>query len=264
MTWLTLRLLRPYLMVAGLVTAAATGYLVLAAQTVQRQLDAAGLPDCRDPNLCWPRDGAMTAILGIQLVAALVPPLIGLVLGVALFAREREEDTVAFVLTQSLTRGRWVLVKLGWALAAGVSCTGIVAVTHRLITAPYTVLANDYYELFEIVHLNHIGYMTAHTAVLIAIAAVVGLRTGRVLPTLVLSVVAWPAAIITAFIGVNLLALPIEALTRGTPPAIATDDTFARDYAFADTFGWTATVLLALGVAALVQLARGAGARAVR
>lgn len=262
MTWLTLRLLRPYLMVAGLMTAAATGYLFHAAATVQRQLDNAGLPDCRDPNLCWPTGDAMRAILGIELVAAFVPPLIGLVLGVALFAREREEDTAAFALTQSTTRERWVLAKLGGALTAGVACTALVAITHRLVTAPLTVLANDNYELIELVHLNHPGYMTAQTAAVIAVAALAGLRTGRTLPTLVLAAASWPAALIVSFVGVNLLAGPIQALTGDAPPAAG--GSFADDYRLADTFGWAATVLLALGVAGLALLSRGVGARAVR
>jgi hypothetical protein len=261
MTWLTLRLLRPYLVVAGLVTAAATGYLLAAAGTVQRHLDEAGLPDCRDPNLCWPEGDAMQAIFGSQLIAALVPPLIGVILGVALFAREREEDTAAFALTQSTPRGRWVLTKLGWALTAGVVGTGIVAVTHRVFTAPYTVLANDNYELIELLHLNHPGYMTAQTAVLIAIAGLVGLRTGRTLPTLVLTAAGWPLALIVAFLGVNLLARPLQALTGEAAPAAG--GSFEDDYALADAFGWAATVLLALGVTGLVLLARRVGARAI-
>jgi len=262
MTWLALRLLRPYLMVAGLIAAAATGYLLFAAGVIQRYLDDAGVPDCRDPNLCWPGGDAMQAIFGIQLVAAFVPPLIGLVLGVALFAREREEDTAAFALTQSTPRGRWVLIKLGWALAAGVTGTAVVAVTHRLFTAPYTVIANDNYELIELLHLNHPGYMTAQTATLIAIAALAGLRTGRTLPTLVLTAVAWPVTLISAFIGVNLLAAPIVALTGDAPPAGG--GSFANDYALADTFGWAGTAVLALAVLGLVLLSRGFGARAIR
>jgi ABC-type transport system involved in multi-copper enzyme maturation permease subunit len=262
MTWLALRLLRPYLMVAGLIAAAATGYLLSAAGVIQRHLDEAGLPDCRDPNLCWPGGDAMQAIFGIQLVAAFVPPLIGLVLGVALFAREREEDTAAFALTQSTPRGRWVLIKLGWALTAGMAGTAVVAVTHRLLTAPYTVIANDNYELIELLHLNHPGYMTAQTAALIAIAALAGLRTGRTLSTLVLTAAAWPVTLISTFIGVNLLAAPIEALTGDAPPAGG--GSFADDYTLADTFGWAGTVVLALGVLGLVLLSRGFGARAIR
>ena len=262
MSWLALRLLRPYLMVAGLVTAAATGYLLYAAGVIQRQLDNAGLPDCRDPNLCWPSGDAMQAILGIQLIAAFVPPLIGLILGLALFAREREEDTASFALTQSTPRGRWVLTKLGWALAAGVTGTALVATTHRLFTAPYTVIANDNYELIELLHLNHPGYMTAQTATVITIAALAGLRTGRTLPTLVLTIAGWPAAMLVSFVGVNLLAGPMQALTGDAPPA--SGGSFENDYSLADTFGWAATVLLALAVTGLVLLSRGVGARSIR
>ena len=44
MTWLALRLLRPYLMVAGLIAAAATGYLLFAAGVIQRSIQSAASP----------------------------------------------------------------------------------------------------------------------------------------------------------------------------------------------------------------------------
>jgi hypothetical protein len=251
---LILRLLRPYLIVAGLLTVAVTGYLFSAAAVIQRQLDAQGLPDCRDPNLCWPHGAAMTAVFGIELTAAVTPLVIGLVLGVALFARERAEDTTAFAPARSTPRGRWVLAKLGWALAAGTVCTGTVAVTHRLVTAPLTVLANDTYEMLELLHLNHPGFMTAQTAVTIVLAALAGLRSGRTLPTLVVAVAGLPAAMLCAFAGAGLLAVPLQA-AFGNSSQPAASASFAGDFALADGLGWTVTALLAVGVAVLTLVA---------
>jgi hypothetical protein len=151
MTWLALRLLRPYLVIAAAVAAAATGYLLVAATVVQRQLDRAGRPDCVDPNDCYPHGAALNAVLGMELCAAFVPPLLGLILGVALFAREREEDTVAFALTQSISRRRWVRTKFGWALVAALTCSLSVALTHRLVATRYTVLLDPLAYLFSAV-----------------------------------------------------------------------------------------------------------------
>ena len=198
MTWLALRLLRPYLLVAAALTAATCGYIIYAAMVVQRQLDGAGVPGCRDANVCYPHGPALDAVFGMELCAAFTPPLLGLILGVALFAREREDDTIAFALTQSVSRRRWVLTKLGWALAAALICSGCVATAHRLIATRYTVLANDTYEMLQLLHLNNIAYMVAQCAVVTALAGVLGLAHGRTLRTLVLTVVTGPFALMTA------------------------------------------------------------------
>jgi hypothetical protein len=266
MTWLVLRLLRPYLIVAATVAAAATAYIFHAAGVVQRQLDRAGVPDCLDPNVCYPRGAAMDAVLGMELVAACVPALLGLILGVPLFAREQEEGTIAFALTQSTSRQRWVLTKLGCALVAGLLCSGTVATTHRLVAARYTVLANDTYELLQLLHLNHIGFMVTLTAVVTALAGVLGLVTGRTLTTLVLAAVGWPFAVVAAYTGVDVLSYPLAALT-GAPAQTGPDTTsgsFAGDISFMDPFGYAASAVLGGCAATLVLIGRRVGARPTR
>jgi hypothetical protein len=223
MSRLAIRLLRPYLVVALVVSATAVLYLWRAAAVVQGQLDRAGVPGCTDPNVCYPHGPALDAVLGMELCAAFVPALIGLILGVALFAREREEDTIAFVLTQSVSRRRWVLTKYGWALAAGVVCTGGVALTHRLVATRYTALASDTYELLQLLHLNKPAYMTAQTLLLIALGGALGLSFGRTLRTLVLTVVAGPFAWMAVAGVAVMLSFPLRSVR---PPA---GDLFALD-----------------------------------
>ncbi|GAA1607462.1 hypothetical protein [Actinoplanes couchii] len=195
-----------FLIAAGVVSGVATGYLLYAASVVQGQLDAVGLPDCRDPNLCWPSGAAMDALQGAHLVAGLVPLLIGVLLGA--------------------TRSG------GWALGAGVAATGVVAVTHRLVTAPYTVIANDYFETTELLHLNHPGFMVAVTALVIA---AFGQRPSR---------------------GSLILAGLVAAVAVGATLVNPAGGPFAGDYRLADGVGWTLTVLLGLLAAALVQRSR--------
>jgi hypothetical protein len=267
MTWLALRLLRPSLTVAAVLAAAATAYIFHAADTVQDQLDARGVPDCWDPNVCYPSGAAMTAVLGMELIAAFVPALLGLILGVPLFAREREDDTIAFVLTQSGSRRRWVLTKLSCALAAGLLCCAAVATTHRLVGTRYTVLANDTYEGLQLLHLNHIGFMVMLTATLTALAGVVGLSTGRTLRTLVLSVVGGPFAIAAGGGAAALLLLPVAMLTGRTDPTTAADSTandFRGDISVADGLGYMMTGGLVVLVAVLMVLGPRAGTRAPR
>jgi ABC-type transport system involved in multi-copper enzyme maturation permease subunit len=265
MTWLALRLLRPYLMVTAAVAAAATAYTFHGASVVQRQLNEAGVPDCLDPNVCYPHGAALNAVLGMELVAAFVPALLGLILGVALFAREREEDTVAFVLTQSISRRRWVLTKFGWALAAGLASSASVALAHRLVATRYTVLASDTYELLQLLHLNNIAYMVAQTAVVIVLGGVLGLSTGRTLRTLVLSVVGGPFVfMIVAGVAVA-LSYPLVLLTGGPDTALdGGAGGFTDDLYTLDPLAYLVSAVAALGVLAAVLMAPRVGVREPR
>ncbi|MFI5491384.1 ABC transporter permease subunit [Actinoplanes sp. NPDC051859] len=258
MTWLALRLLRPYLIVAATLAAAATAYLVHAAGVVRRQLDAAGLPDCVDPNYCYPQGAALDAVLGMELTAAFVPPLIALILGVALFARERESGTTAFVLTQSVSRRRWVLTKLGWALAAAVTCTGTVALVFRLVATRYTAIASDTYELLQLLHLNNAAYMVAQSALLVALAGIIGLSVGRTLQTLILTAVSGPVALALAAGIWAMLATGIAAVTGPIDTAAA--EGFASERTYFDPFAYPVSVVVVLGVLGLVLLAPKVGA----
>lgn len=232
--WPAFRALRLPLLVAGVLAAAAVGYVVAASTVVQRQLDAAGEPGCLDPNVCYPQGAALDAVLGMELTAAFVPALIGLVLGVPL-----------------LRRGA---ASLGVALSAGAVLTGAVALAYRLVGARYTVLANDTYEGLQLLHLNHPAFMVALSLVLVALGAVCGLRTGRVLPTLALTVAGWPLALITAYGGVGLVA-GVWVAVFGEPPA-SEGGSFADDIGLFDGVGYAAAAILALCVAGLVLAAR--------
>ncbi|MEV4639963.1 ABC transporter permease subunit [Actinoplanes sp. NPDC049548] len=262
MTWLAIRLLRPYLIISVLISGVSTAFLVHGSAVVQRQLDARGMPGCVNPNLCWPTGPAMNAILGMELVAAFVPVLIGLVLGVPLFAREREEGTVAFVLSQSVSRRRWVVTKLACALVAGGLCTAVVALTYRLLVARYTLLANDLYELLELLHLNHVGFMVMQTVFTTAVAGLLGLVYGRTLRTLVVSLVWWPFGVAAVYAGVALLPVAPGSGVAGDSGFSPDDDRYwTADISYADGFGYAATVLMIVYVVTTVLLARRVGRR---
>ncbi|MFB9451497.1 ABC transporter permease subunit [Dactylosporangium vinaceum] len=252
MTWLAVRLLRPYLIGAAALGALLTTVILAAAATVQDRLDALGRPDCLNPNLCYQ---AGTPVLLMQLTAAFGPALIGLLLGVPLFAGERADDTIAFALTQSVPRGRWVLGKFGVALCASVLVTGVVATVYRLVAARYTVLANDTYELLDLFHLNNIAFMVMRAVLTLSVAALLGLLTGSTLRTAILSVVLWPFGLLAAC-GVTLL-LPVRSGASIEPVYAPTDDRYwAADITYLDPLAWPAAGLTVLYVIGLVLLMR--------
>jgi hypothetical protein len=229
MNWLALRLLRPYLIVAAALSAASAAFVLIGARVIRRQADAHGVvvadyaPDrtglCETLVSCLPAGTATNLAQAIVLVAAFVPLLIGLILGVPLFAREREESTDAFVLTQSVPRSRWLFTKLRWALTAGVICTAAVAVTFRLAAARYTlILDGPAYSLLGELHKNNVGFMVMQTVLITALAGVLGLAGGRTLRTLVVTVAAWPVALVVAQLGGLMLGMLAYLLTSWSEP----------------------------------------------
>jgi ABC-type transport system involved in multi-copper enzyme maturation permease subunit len=224
MNWLALRLLRPYLIVAAVLSAVSAVFVLGGARIIQQQVTAHGIevgnyaPDrtglCEKLVSCLPAGPATNLAQAIILIAAFVPLLIGLILGVPLFAREREESTDAFALTQSVPRSRWLFTKLLWALTASAICTAAVAVTFRLAAARYTLLVDDAgYSLLRELHKNNIGFMVMQTVFITALAGILGLAGGRTLRTLVVSVAAWPVALVVAQVGGLLLGVLAHLLT---------------------------------------------------
>jgi hypothetical protein len=224
MNWLALRLLRPYLLVAAALSAVSTAFVLIGARVIQQQADAHGIvveayaPDrtglCEQLVSCLPAGPATNLAQAIALVAAFVPLLTGLILGVPLFAREREESTDDFVLTQSMPRLRWLSTKLAWALTAGAIGTAAVAVAFRLTAARYTLLVDGSgYALLRELHKNNIGFMVMQAVFITALAGILGLSGGRTLRALAVSVVAWPVALVAAQVGGLLLGLLATLLT---------------------------------------------------
>ncbi|MFI5914232.1 ABC transporter permease subunit [Dactylosporangium sp. NPDC051541] len=261
MTWLALRLSRPYLIGAFVLSALSTVVIWAAATTVQHRLDGLGLPDCVNPNRCYQ---AGTPILLMELTAAFVPTLIGLLLGVPLFAGERADDTMAFALTQSVPRRRWVLTKFGVALCASVLTAGVVATAYRLVAARYTLLANDTYELLDLLHLNNIAFMVMRAVFTLAVAALLGLTTASTLRTAILSIALWPFGLLAACGATALLPVGGGLPSSGTTFSPDDDRYWTADITYLDPFAWPAAGLTVLYVFGLVLLMRRAVGATVR
>ena len=262
MNWLALHLLRPYLIVAAALSAVSTVFLLIGARLIHQQADRHGIvvgdyaPDrtglCEKAVSCLPAGSATNLAQAGIFVAAFVPLLIGLILGVPLFAREREESTDDFTLTQSVPRSRWLFTKLLWALGFSGVCAAAVAVTFRLTTARYTLIVEDSgYALLRELHRSSIAFMVMGAVFITAVSAIVGLATGRTLRTLVVSVVAWPVALLLAQIGGLMLGMLVYLLTSWSESLSETFGTQTEDEAA--TF---AALVLAVGTIVAVLIGR--------
>ncbi|MET8278711.1 hypothetical protein [Micromonospora sp. NPDC005174] len=260
MNWLALRLLRPYLIIAAALSVASAAFVLAGAYVIRQQADVHGIVIgdyaadrtglCEPLVSCLPAGSATNLAQAIALVAAFVPLLLGLILGVPLFAREREESTDDFLLTQSVPRLRWLITKLRWALVAGGIGAVTVAVPFRLAAARYTLILDDAgFAVLRELHRNNIGFMVMQTVFITALAGIIGLAVGRTLRTLALTVAAWPVALVAAQIGGLLLGLLAVVLTSWSGPlsmmfGTLTEDETATFAALALAAGTAVTVLL--------------------
>lgn len=123
MSYVVWRLHRTHVIIACAALAALSTLLVVTGLNMASTYDAA-TSTCQSthscdqlPNLLFQGDGGL-----IDLVAGtmILPALLGVLWGAPLLAGEFESGTTDLIWTQSVTRRRWMLTNLGWALGAAV------------------------------------------------------------------------------------------------------------------------------------------------
>jgi hypothetical protein len=198
MTWLTWRQYRAQAAVAALVLAAfATVVLVTGFQLAAQWHTL--LASCTASRTCASlQEGgtSLGSVLGhdFAILSILAPVLFGVLVGAPLVAHEFEARTSDFAWAQSITRTRWLAVKVGWVLLAAAVWGGAIAVLVTWWSGPRNAAFADAFQAnyFDQQGLVPIAYSVFATALGIAAGAV--LR--RTLPAI--------AIVIGGFIGMRL------------------------------------------------------------
>ncbi|GAA0935402.1 ABC transporter permease subunit [Virgisporangium aurantiacum] len=146
MIWLTWRQFRAQSIVAAGALALFAAYLVylgLASRDFYDTKIVGCTPDtCRLVTQQFQNDfGDMYILLGFVLIA--VPGLIGIFWGAPLVTRELEEHTDRLVWNQSVTRARWLAVKLGGIALAAVAVTGLFSLLLTWSASRYDYVLAD-------------------------------------------------------------------------------------------------------------------------
>jgi hypothetical protein len=179
MTWLTWRQFRPQ---AITTLAAMAAYAVLLAATGPRLaalFAARGLDGCHSGctdlagrfAMSLNRDGYTVLFLFSAGINLLAPLLIGLFWGAPLIARELETGTAALAWNQSVTRTRWLAVKLAVGGVAAMAVGEALALMHDWWEAPisqaitdgasFTIAPSRFSELDFVTHgVAPLGYAT--------------------------------------------------------------------------------------------------------
>jgi hypothetical protein len=129
MTWLVWRQHRLQFLVGAALLAAFAVLIVITGVQVANQYHAAQAA-CAAGQNCRHLDGLFLGnrAVGFLVIATLgAPALVGLFFGAPLVAAEAEAGTTQFAWMQSVTRKRWLAVKIGWMLLAAAVWGGVIS-----------------------------------------------------------------------------------------------------------------------------------------
>jgi hypothetical protein len=213
MTWLAWRQLRAEVMWIAIVLAAVAAFVVFTG--VEMRLYEGGL-GCLGPHATSTCGGEgdfgrnFDGLLSIVGWFNLIPLLIGVFVDAPLVARELERGTHRLVWMQSVTRARWLVVKLGMLALIAVAFGTAMAALMTWWRQPYDIISSP----FTGAGFDFEGFMPAVYALF---AVTLGVASGtvirRTLPAM--------AATVVLFLAVR---LPIEFALRQhfMPPIVAT------------------------------------------
>jgi hypothetical protein len=198
MTWLTWRQYRVQAAVAALVLAVFATVLLVTGFQLAAQWHTL-LASCTASRTCGNLHEGGTPLsspLGwdFAVLSLMAPALFGVLVGAPLVAHEFEARTSDFAWAQSITRTRWLAVKVGWVLLAAAVWGGAIAVLVTWWSGPRNAAFGNAFQsnYFDQQGLVPVAYSVFATALGIAAGAV--LR--RTLPAI--------AIVIGGFIGMRL------------------------------------------------------------
>jgi len=195
MIWLTWRQFRGQALIALAALAALAIFLVVLGLRIRSTYDA-NVTDCGSAcTLTSARDvmedAYFTPLLLSGFLVVLVPALIGAFWGAPLVAREIETGTHRLVWNQSVTRSRWLAVKLTFVTLAGVATAGALSLLLTWAASPYDKLLAGRFDplLFPTRNIVPLGY----AAFAVTAGIVIGLLTRRTIPAMAITLAAFAA-----------------------------------------------------------------------
>ncbi|WP_424890836.1 ABC transporter permease [Streptomyces sp. XH2] len=192
---------------------------------------------------------------------SLVPVVAGVLLGAPLIAGDRERGTVQLVTTQSVTRGRWLAVKLGTAALVTVVCAAA-------LSAAFTAWWEPAHDLFNAGDwsagdiFDNTGPVPVPLALLhFAVGAALGTLLRRAVPAMVLTLgfsFAWEVLagpLRRVFTQPRVLVNPVEEGQPGLPEGAVRFDNWTVDahgglHGFGECFNGTPAECRAKGIVA--------------
>lgn len=198
MIWLTWRQARAQTLAALGGLAVLAIYLVILGQAIRNFYDAQ-IVGCTAANTCAQAETlfgekylTQVTLIGGLLVA--VPAVIGVFWGAPLITRELETGTHRMIWTQSVTRNRWLAVKLGILAVLSLALTGIFSLLLTWAASPFDRVIGS---RFSVLTFDSRGIVPLGYAVFgFVLGLTVGLLIRRSLPAMAVTLVIFVAVMI--------------------------------------------------------------------
>jgi ABC-type transport system involved in multi-copper enzyme maturation permease subunit len=183
MTWLVWRQHRVQYLVGAALLAAFAVMIVITGEQVSHQFHT--VEGCVPGHGCRQLGGLFmgSKVVGFLVIATLgTPVLIGLFWGAPLVAAEAEAGTTQFAWMQSVTRKRWLAVKIGWMLLAAAIWGGVISVLVTWWVSPTNAEQLNQFDpgRFDIVGIVPVAY----SLFAVALGVTAGALLRRTLPAL--------------------------------------------------------------------------------
>jgi ABC-type transport system involved in multi-copper enzyme maturation permease subunit len=184
MTWLVWRQHRVQYLVGAALLAAFAVMIVVTGTQVSDQFHSAQAA-CAAGQPCRQLGGLFmgSRVVGFLVIATLgTPVLVGLFWGAPLVAAEAEAGTTQFAWMQSVTRKRWLAVKIGWMLLAAAIWGGVISTLVTWWASPTNAEQLNQFDpgRFDIMGLVPVGY----SVFALALGVTAGALLRRTLPAL--------------------------------------------------------------------------------
>ncbi|MFZ0995910.1 MAG: ABC transporter permease [Candidatus Dormiibacterota bacterium] len=203
MMWLTWRQYRAQVLVALSALAALCVILLLTGPSLAH-LYSTTVATCKVHNDCstakaafLQHDADLQTALGTLLMV--VPGIFGVFWGAPLIARELEAGTYRLAWTQSVTRTRWLAVKIGVLGLASMVVAGLLSLMVTWWSAPFDRVALYPFGSFDTRNIVPVAY----AAFAFALGVAMGVLIRRTLPAIATTVVAFAATRLAVFLWVR-------------------------------------------------------------
>ncbi|GAA0394294.1 transporter [Microbispora corallina] len=214
MIWLTWRQLRGGAVTTAVALVALAAVLALTGPTLASDYSS-GITACTRGGDCarfFDRffDDKQIPFLAVTVVVLVLPALIGLFWGAPLIARELEAGTHLLVWNQSITRTRWLAVKLAFTGLASMTAAGLCSAAVTWWAEPLDKSAAPGFTLMDPLVFGARGIVPmAYAAFAFVLGVTVGMLVRRTLPAM--------AVALAVFAAVQ-LAMPLVVRPHLLPP----------------------------------------------
>lgn len=193
MTWLAWRQLRAQLLVTGVALAVLAAWLVvLGIELRDGHHDAvASCGDACGPALRSLQSRYQGRVQLLDALLVVTPALLGMFWGAPLVARELETGTHRLVWNQSVSRHRWLAVRLAVVCAAAAAVTGLFSLLLTWAVSPYDAIAADRFTALLFGTRNVVP--VAYTCCAVVLGALAGLVLRRTVPAMALTALLFAA-----------------------------------------------------------------------